>query len=77
MLGKIEGRRRGQQRMRWMDGMHHRLNGHEFEQDLGDNEVQGSLLCCTPRGCTESDKTWQLNSNNLYRARNSAILKEN
>ena len=29
MLGKIEGRRRrGQQRMRWLDG---KLNGHEFE----------------------------------------------
>ena len=30
MLGEIEGRRkRGQQRMRWLDG-NHRLNGHEF-----------------------------------------------
>ena len=29
MLGKIEGgRRRGQQRMRWLE--HHRLNGQEF-----------------------------------------------
>ena len=33
MLGKIEGRRRRWwQRMRWLDGWHHRLNGHEFEQ---------------------------------------------
>ena len=55
-----------------MVGWHHRLSGHEFEQYLGDCEVQGSLLCCTPRGCRESDKTWQLNSTNLYRARNSA-----
>ena len=32
MLGKIEGRRRrGRQRMRWLDGWHHRLKGHEFE----------------------------------------------
>ena len=32
MLGKTEGRkRRGWQRMRWMVGWHHRLNGHEFE----------------------------------------------
>ena len=32
MLGKIEGgRRRGQQRMRWLVGWHHQLNGHEFE----------------------------------------------
>ena len=31
MLEKIEdGRRRGQQRMRWL-GWHHQLNGHEFE----------------------------------------------
>ena len=30
-LGKIEGRRKRGQRMRWL---HHRLNGHEFEQTL-------------------------------------------
>ena len=31
-LGKIEcGRRRGWQRMRWLVGWHHWLNGHEFE----------------------------------------------
>ena len=39
MLGKIEGRRSsGWQRMRWLDGNH--LNGHEFEQTLGDSEGQ-------------------------------------
>ena len=27
---------------------HHRLNGHEFEQTLGDGEGQGSLLCFSP-----------------------------
>ena len=43
ILGKIEGRdRRGQQRMRWFDGIH-QLSGHEFEQTLGDDEGQGSL----------------------------------
>ena len=26
-----------------MVGWHHRLNGHEFEQTLGDGERQGSL----------------------------------
>ena len=37
--GKIEGgRRRGCQRMRWLDGWHHQLNRHEFEQALGDGE---------------------------------------
>ena len=27
-----------------MVGWHNRLNGHEFEQALGDNEGQGSLV---------------------------------
>ena len=44
-----------------MVGRHHRLNGHEFEQTLGDSEEQGSLACCSPWGCKESDMTWQLN----------------
>ena len=34
-----------------MVGRHHWLNGHEFEQALGDDEGQGSLVCCTPWGC--------------------------
>ena len=29
-------------------GWHHQLNGHEFEQALGDSEGQGSLVCCSP-----------------------------
>ena len=32
--------------VRW----HHRLNGHEFEQTLEDDEGQGSLVCCSPVG---------------------------
>ena len=28
-----------------MVGWHHRLNGHEFEQTLGDREGQGRLVC--------------------------------
>ena len=31
-------------------GWHHRLNGHEFEQNLGDSEGQGNLACCSPWG---------------------------
>ena len=51
MLGKIEGRRRrGQQRLRWLDG-------YEFEQTPGYGERQGSLACCSPRSCEESDTT--------------------
>ena len=37
MLGKIEGRRRrGQQGMRWLDGI--RLNGHVFEKTPRDSQ---------------------------------------
>ena len=36
---------------------HHRLNGHEFEQAPGDSEGHGSLACCSPWGCKESDIT--------------------
>ena len=49
-----------------MVGWHHRLNGHEFEQTLGDGEGQGRLLCCSPWGCKESDTTEQLNNNNSW-----------
>ena len=33
-----------------MVGWHHRLDGHAFEQTLGDSEGQGALLCCSPWG---------------------------
>ena len=33
-----------------MVGWHHRLDGHEFEQALGDGEGQGSEVCCRPWG---------------------------
>ena len=56
MLGKIENRRRGRQRMRWLDGITE-FSGHEFEQALGDGEGQGSLACCSPWGHKESDMT--------------------
>ena len=51
-----------------MVGWHHRLNGHEFKQDLGDGEGQGSLACCSPWGCKESDMAELLNNsnNNVY-----------
>ena len=37
-----------------MVGWYHWLNGHEFEQTLGDGEGQGSLACCIPWGCKET-----------------------
>ena len=33
-----------------MVGWHHWLNGHDFEQTLGDGEGQGSQVCCSPWG---------------------------
>ena len=41
---------------------HHHLNGHESEQTLGDGEGQGSLACCSPWGCKESDTAERLNN---------------
>ena len=46
-----------------MVGWHHQLNGHEFEQDLGDGEGQGSLACCSLWGCKELGTTERLNNN--------------
>ena len=46
-----------------MVGWHHRHNGHQFDQAPGDGEGQGSLACCNPWGCKESDMTKQLNNN--------------
>ena len=40
-----------------MVGWHHRLNGHEFEQTLGDGEGRESLGGCSLWGCKESDTT--------------------
>ena len=54
MLGNIEGREKcvaEEEMVRW----HHRLDGHELEQTPGDSKGQGSLACCRPRGCKESD----------------------
>ena len=66
MLGGIGGRRRrGQQRMRWLDG-HHRLDGHEFEWTPGVGDGQGGLACCNSWGRKESDTTERLNWTENY-----------
>ena len=57
MLGKIEGRRtRGQQRMRWLDGITDSLDTslgklRELVMD------KGGLACCSPWGLRESETT--------------------
>ena len=44
-----------------MVGWHHRLNGHEFGQALGDGDGQGGLQCCSSWGCKKWDMTEQPN----------------
>ena len=40
-----------------MVGWHHRFNGHELGRTQGDDEGQGGLVCYSPWGCKELDKT--------------------
>ena len=57
---KIEGkRRRGRQRMRWLDGITDSLDGFGWTPGVGDG--QGGLVCCDSWGCKESDMTKRLN----------------
>ena len=59
MLGKIEGRRRkGQQRIRWLDGI---TNLDMSLSKLWKLQWTGSLECCSPWGRKELDTTEQTN----------------
>ena len=60
MLGRHLGQEKGMTEDE-MVGWHYWLNGHEFEQTLGNAERQGSLMYCSPWRCNESDTTEQLN----------------
>ena len=61
MLGKIEGRRRrGWQRMRWLDGITDSMDmslGRFLELVMD----QGGLVCCGPWSCKELNTTERLN----------------
>ena len=60
MLGKIKGgRRRGRQRMRWLDGITDSMD-MSLSKLLGVGDGQGGLVGCGPRGHKESDTTEQL-----------------
>ena len=60
MLGKIEGgRRRGRQRMRWLDGISGSMDMGLGE--LGELVMDRGLACCSSWGLKESDTTEQLN----------------
>ena len=63
MLGKIEGRRRrGQKRMRWLDGITDSMDmGLVGLWTLGVGDGQGGLVCCNLWGHKQSDTTEWLN----------------
>ena len=57
MLGRTEGRRRrGQQRMRWLDGITDSMDMN-LSQLWGVGDGHGGLACCSPWGRKESDTT--------------------
>ena len=69
MLGKIEGRRRrGQQRMRWLDGITDSMDMSlsKLWELVGDG--QEGLVCCSPWSRKESDTTELLNWTELNHA---------
>ena len=57
ILGKSEGRRRrGRQRRRWLDGIPNSMD-MSLGKLQGVHDGQGSLACCSPWDCKESDTT--------------------
>ena len=73
--GRWEGKGRTEDEM---VGLHHWLNGHEFEQVLGAGDAQEGLVCCSPWGCKETDMTEWLNwlTDPHYGAETSRLISE-
>ena len=76
MLGLIrDRRRRARQRMRCLDGWHHRLDGHEFGWTPGVGDGQGGLVCCDSWASKESDTTEILNWTELMHVLGKALYE--
>ena len=65
MLGKTEGTRRGQQRVRWLDGITDSMDMSlsKLWEMVKDRKA---WLCCSLWGCKESDMIERLNKKNNY-----------
>ena len=59
-LLKVYMRRRGRQRMRWLDGITDTTD-MSLSELPGDGDGQGGLACCDSCSCKESDTTERLN----------------
>ena len=57
MLGRQEEKEMTEDEM---VGWHHRLDGREFKQTLGNGDGQGGLACCDSWGHKELDTTERL-----------------
>ena len=74
MLGKIEGRRGGSQRIIWLDGI---IDSMDMSLSKpGGGEGQRSLVYCRPWGCKELDTTEQLNNNDNKKKKHSPTKRK-